>query len=254
MPIRYRCPACQQLLGISSKMAGREFPCPTCGAVSIVPLEDQPVLPPRAEGPPVTFSSAPADDESPPEGFEEPLPPASDDVASRFEETFAPEFSEAAAQADESASESEEDDGGFSIQSRRAPEEEMDLTPMVDMTFLLLIFFMITASFSVQKSIAFPPPTPDQKGAAQTLQTLEDLETSSVIVRVDDRNVIYVDDEPLADPRRLVDVLRAALSAQRNELVLTADDNALHETVVTVIDAATAAGMQKIRMGVAALE
>ncbi|WP_236621200.1 ExbD/TolR family protein [Rhodopirellula sallentina] len=30
------------------------------------------------------------------------------------------------------------------------------MTPMVDVTFLLLIFFMVTASFSMQKSIAFP--------------------------------------------------------------------------------------------------
>ena len=32
-------------------------------------------------------------------------------------------------------------------------EEELDMTPMVDVTFLLLIFFMVTASFSLQKSI-----------------------------------------------------------------------------------------------------
>ena len=37
-------------------------------------------------------------------------------------------------------------------------EEEMDMTPMVDVTFLLLIFFMVTAAFSVQKVIEVPAP------------------------------------------------------------------------------------------------
>src|SRR5688572_20269137 len=40
-----------------------------------------------------------------------------------------------------------------SLREKSAPQEaEMDMTPMVDVTFLLLIFFMVTASFTMQKS------------------------------------------------------------------------------------------------------
>ncbi len=44
----------------------------------------------------------------------------------------------------------------------RAPESdteaELDMTPMVDVTFLLLIFFMVTAAFTMQKSFQVPAP------------------------------------------------------------------------------------------------
>ena len=43
----------------------------------------------------------------------------------------------------------------------RAPAE-MDMTPMVDVTFLLLIFFMVTAAFAMQKSFHVPTPKSDQ--------------------------------------------------------------------------------------------
>ncbi len=45
----------------------------------------------------------------------------------------------------------------FNIKKEPIPEDELDMTPMVDVTFLLLIFFMVTASFTLQKSIKQPP-------------------------------------------------------------------------------------------------
>jgi biopolymer transport protein ExbD len=131
---------------------------------------------------------------------------------------------------------------------RPLDQEEMDLTPMVDMTFLLLIFFMITASFSIQKSMEVPPPSSDQTGATQPRQSIDDLADSSIAVRIDDKNAIFIDDEPLPPSQRLSDALKQRFSAQKNELLLTADDAALHDTVVAVIDAANEIGVQKIRM------
>ncbi|RMG39089.1 MAG: biopolymer transporter ExbD [Planctomycetota bacterium] len=140
---------------------------------------------------------------------------------------------------------SEDDEPAFVTRKASTEFEEMDLTPMVDVTFLLLIFFMITASFSLQKTLPFPPPSPDEKGSQQTLQTLEDFEEDSVIVEIDENNVIYVEETPVTDPAALVDALR---DAKKSELVLTAHPDALHETVVKVIDAANEVGMQKIRL------
>jgi biopolymer transport protein ExbD len=224
MPIRYRCPSCRQLLGISSKMAGHTFDCPMCGHSTVVPAADvEHVL--AGVGVPTGAREAPGANAagSPAIGAEAAIEPLADA-------------------------------GGFRFRGRKAEADEMDLTPMVDMTFLLLIFFMITASFSVQKSLAFPRPNDERQGAMQSTHMLEELEERSVVVHIDDRNVIYVDDEPLADRSRLTAVLRQALSSQRNELLLTADDNAWHESVVAVIDAASAAGMQKIRLAASAPE
>src|SRR6056297_3857512 len=45
---------------------------------------------------------------------------------------------------------------------KKRDDGELDMTPMVDVTFLLLIFFMVTASFSLQKSIAMPRSQSEQ--------------------------------------------------------------------------------------------
>ncbi|MEM9659397.1 MAG: biopolymer transporter ExbD, partial [Planctomycetota bacterium] len=49
----------------------------------------------------------------------------------------------------------------------RRQDDELDLTPMVDVTFLLLIFFMITAAFAVQKAISVPPISDEESAQSQ---------------------------------------------------------------------------------------
>lgn len=135
------------------------------------------------------------------------------------------------------------------LRRRSRIEDEMDLTPMVDVTFQLLIFFMVTASFALQKSIEVPTPDPDKKGAAQTLQILDDIEGSSIRVQIDAANAIQIDDEPIADPSRLTDALKDKMrKEQKTEVLISANAAALHRTVITVIDAANSVGMQKIRL------
>jgi len=137
---------------------------------------------------------------------------------------------------------------------RRTPEpaEVMDLTPLVDVTFLLLLFFMLTASFTIQKTIEAPQPESDERRTAQALVRLEDLKRENVIVRIDADNAISVDEEetPVAS---VAAALRQRLrSTGKTQLVIKADDEALHEAVVAVIDAANEVGMQRIRIATAA--
>lgn len=148
---------------------------------------------------------------------------------------------------DELFAEEDDEDEEVSFGGNRAgDDEEMDLTPMVDVTFLLLVFFMITASFSIQKTLEVPPPNPDESGASQS-QTIKDMEESSILVHIDSRDVISVDDEPLSDPSRLADVMR---SKRMSEVLITAHENSLHDTLTKVIDASNEIGMQKIRVGI----
>ncbi|HEX6987518.1 MAG TPA: biopolymer transporter ExbD [Planctomycetaceae bacterium] len=140
------------------------------------------------------------------------------------------------------------DDGGFKLRRRRRVEvEEMDLTPMVDVTFLLLIFFMITASFSLQKTLEVPPPDPESQGASPV--PLEQIEENSVVVRVEPGDTYLVDDRPVADPDDLPAALGEAMAdGNRSELVIEADGAARHEAVVRVYDAGNEVGMQRIRL------
>lgn len=153
--------------------------------------------------------------------------------------------------ADDEDDDDDDDDDGFAIRSAESEFEDMDLTPMVDVTFLLLIFFMITASFSLQKSIEVPPPNPDEDGVSQSLQTLDDFREESIIVEIDSNNGIYVDDTKLSNPSEIVQAIldrRDENGKPKSELVLSAHKAARHETVVAVVDAANEVGMQKIRL------
>jgi len=242
MPVRYRCPGCDQLLSIATRMIGQIVPCPRCQLPTTVPAEDDPffLAPPPLGSPEPEASRAAAEPPAVPAGVVSPPSPAVENVAAP------PARAEMTGSSPPAAAVPVP--GGFRLRRRGSEVDEMDLTPMVDMTFLLLIFFMITASFSLQKSLEVPPPSPDQKGAAQTLQSLEDLENRSIIVRITDDNLILVDDQPVADRARLAETLQSLRTADRNELVLSAADAAFHETVVAVIDAANEAGLQKIRL------
>ena len=213
MPIRFRCSSCNQLIAIATKMAGRDVPCPTCKTACTVPQSDQ-------------------------------LEQVAPDLVkqSRSQKPQAPSKPQ---WDDEEPAEDEE----FQLRRRAGEEDGLDMTPMVDVTFLLLIFFMITASFTMQKRLQVPPPDKDEKGAATQVQTLEDFEEESVMVNIDSTNTIYVEDEPVNDPSAMADALRDNMrSGQKFEIVITAHEEALHETVVLVVDAANEVGMQKIRL------
>ncbi|MFO1046270.1 MAG: biopolymer transporter ExbD [Planctomycetaceae bacterium] len=227
-------------MSISSRQAGMTVQCPTCGEQTRVPLED-------------IFSSTA--DVNPPVGDEAIDDDHSENEQSSPEEIFA-EVRESGAESigevDQHEDPAEEDDNEpvpFRLKVRTRTDDEMDLTPMVDVTFQLLIFFMVTASFALQKSIQVPTPDPDKKGATQQLQILEDLEDSSIRVQIDAANVILIDDEPLTDPARLADALKDKMrKEQKSEILISAHAAALHRSVISVIDAANQIGMQKIRL------
>ena len=130
----------------------------------------------------------------------------------------------------------------------------MDMTPMVDVTFLLLIFFMVTASFAMQKSLEFP--NPDRKDDTAQNRTIDDIENRDdyVIVRIDGDNVYHVDDRETHSRQELLSILREIKSTTDSgnlgvplNLLIIADNTAKHDTVVTAIDAGNAAGITRIK-------
>lgn len=181
---------------------------------------------------------------------ETPIPAQSSDPPFSFDKSHdAPKEDQVYDEYDEDEEDEEQRYAPLSIRRRSRGDEEMDLTPMVDVTFQLLIFFMVSASFSLQKSIEVPLPDPDQQGASQQVQIMEDLLGTSIIVKIDDSNTIWIDDEPLADAAQLAETLRDKMrKEQKTELLVTADSQSQHRHVIAVIDAANEVGMQKIRM------
>ena len=149
----------------------------------------------------------------------------------------------------------EEDDEAVSIDEpllhrrRTTDEEELDLTSMVDVVFQLLIFFMVTASFTLQKSIPSPATDPEKKGAAPSVQPLDELQDTAIVVRIDEANTVTIDDDPINDLSNLADQFSDRMRReQKTDLIIAPSIKTLHRTVITVIDAVNAAGVQRIRL------
>ena len=128
--------------------------------------------------------------------------------------------------------------------------EDVDLTPMVDVTFLLLIFFMVTAAFSLQRSLEVPPPDSETKSVDPITQNEE---SNSVIVRITKDNAIWVEDQEIPSRQELLAVLRDMTNSQGplppvTTMLVLADAYARHETVVMVLDAGNAASMKNIQL------
>lgn len=143
--------------------------------------------------------------------------------------------------------------------AHRAEETELDMTPMVDVTFLLLIFFMVTAAFSLQKSIEVPTPHPDQPSQnVQQRDPQEDPDT--VTVHVDRFNTYRVvttdwDTEAPSQPEMLIKLREACQGNSQGrkptKLLVMASPEALHEKVVAALDAGTEVNMNEIKLMIA---
>lgn len=144
--------------------------------------------------------------------------------------------------------------------SKVKPQEaEMDMTPMVDVTFQLLIFFMLTASFVMQRSLQIPKP--EKKDASASQKSVEEMQdqTDTVVVRVDENSTYHMtapnfDDElEIPSPTELVVKLKQARIADASgnipsKLLVVAHGDALHERVVTAIDAGNEVGMDSVQL------
>lgn len=134
--------------------------------------------------------------------------------------------------------------------SRGAPEkiEELDLAAMVDVAFQLVLFFLVTATSVLYKSLEVPKPNPDSPAAAATQgrsKTLDDLKDDYILVEIDPGGAMKIDREPVAaDMNKIVERLRSAREAtHRKSMLLTADFVTPHRNAVLAYDAANEIGL-----------
>ncbi|MFH1265527.1 MAG: biopolymer transporter ExbD [Planctomycetota bacterium] len=208
MTIRFRCTGCNRELAASDAHAGARMKCPNCGQPAVVPQPSQ-------AGAAAKPRAAASDRRKPPEEDAEPL----------------------------------------RLRRRRMAEEEIDMTPMIDCVFLLLIFFLVTASFALQKSLEMPPP--DRQESSTQARTYEEIEQDDdfVIVRIDKDSTVWVNESEAPSRQDLLLKLREArkgpagsTSRGPSSLLVVADGDARHETVVMALDAGNAVGMESVRL------
>ena len=145
--------------------------------------------------------------------------------------------------------EEDEEAASFTLSRGSAEKvEELDLAAMVDVAFNLVMFFLVTATTVLYKTLEIPKPNPE-KNPGQVAQaqsrTMEDLQGDYIIVEVDPAGAVKVDHEPA--PARL-DALaerlrKARQDTGRTKMLLTADFATPHRNAVMALDAANEVGM-----------
>ena len=125
--------------------------------------------------------------------------------------------------------------------------EELDLAAMVDVAFQLVLFFLVTATTVLFKTLEVPKPSPDRPPAAATQgqdRTLDDLRREYILVEIDAQGAIKIDHEPVA-PEALIERLRTAREdTARTAMLLSADFATPHRNAVLAYDAANEIGLR----------
>jgi len=128
------------------------------------------------------------------------------------------------------------------LQKRGHHEASVELTPLIDVVFLLLIFFMVSTTFIRETQLKIDLPE-----AAGELQEVEDGLIEITVDRVGD---YAVNDRLLVnnDLRTLVRALEDVLSERppSSRVIVTADANASHQAVVRAMDAAGKVGLTRL--------
>jgi biopolymer transport protein ExbD len=124
---------------------------------------------------------------------------------------------------------------------RARSEASIELTPLIDVVFLLLIFFMVSTTFVRETELQVDLPE-----ATGTPQQREDLPIEVVVsadgqYAVNDRMLINTQAATLR--QAIVEAMDGDLSKR---LIITADNNASHQSVVRVMDVAGQLGLSRL--------
>ncbi|WIH29183.1 ExbD/TolR family protein [Photobacterium damselae] len=123
--------------------------------------------------------------------------------------------------------------------SRNREDAQIDLTSMLDIVFIMLIFFIVTSSFVRESGVEVNRPQ-----ASHAVSQKD----ASIFIAITSANDIYID-KRIVDAERVQATIEHMLVDQPDaSLVIQADEHAYNGTVVKVMDAAKGAGVKNIAL------
>jgi len=129
--------------------------------------------------------------------------------------------------------------------SRNEEESEVNMTPMLDVVFIMLIFFIVTASFVKESGIDISRPN---------AATAERKERGNILIAITETGQIWID-------KRQVDVRAVRANIERlhaenpqGAVVIQADRESRNHLLVSVMDAARLAGVYNVSIAAEPIE
>ena len=126
-------------------------------------------------------------------------------------------------------------------QTKAADEASVDLTPMLDVVFILLIFFIVTSTFIQERALGLePPPPPSPENSEQQNQ--------AILIYVGEDNLIQVNGRftDISGVRANMERLRA--ENPESALIIQAHPRARTGTIVKIRDEAYNAKMDRVNI------
>lgn len=133
----------------------------------------------------------------------------------------------------------------MNLRRERKDDVELNLTPLIDVVFLLLIFFMVSTTFERQSEINITLP--------EASEEYTETEPDAVNVDIDMQGRIYINDQALVNSQILTirEAMRdVMLDLDDPPVIISADAQATHQMVVRVMDAARQLGLVKITFAI----
>lgn len=117
--------------------------------------------------------------------------------------------------------------------------EEINLTPMLDVVFIMLIFFIVTATFIKEAGIQVERP--------DTI-TADPQEDAAILIAISGSDEIWIDKQE-RDPRDVRGIIeRLHHENPKGSIVVQADEDSTNEVLIQVLEAAKAAGVTNVAL------
>lgn len=124
---------------------------------------------------------------------------------------------------------------------RHHDEVQIDMTPMLDIVFIMLIFFIVTTSFVRESGLDVQRPQASQAQAKPS---------SSIMLAISAQGEIFIDRHQVDIERVQSNLAQLLVEQPQANLVIQADERVAHGQVVRVMDEASAAGIDNIAVAV----
>jgi len=137
------------------------------------------------------------------------------------------------------------------LQSHKGDEPEINITSLIDVVFLLLIFFMVSTTFERQAALKID--LPEASVAAE--RTTEEVEKLELVI--DREGHMYLNDRALIDsrPATIEAAFREAVGDDRDQpVLLRADSLTPHHFVVTAMDVTGQLGFERLSIATEQVE
>ena len=124
------------------------------------------------------------------------------------------------------------------LRTKRDNELELNITPLIDVVFLLLIFFMVSTTFQRESEITIELPESTGEAAESNKKVIE--------ISIDNQGRYFVNQRRIKDTD--IKTLKKAISITRGDakepkLIISADKMTPHQSVVRAMDAARQLGL-----------